>query len=370
MNKYNPDNERIKRQYRVFLKEAHRKNEKSIDAFDDAIARFEAYTQHRDFKLFHIEQAVAFKRLLTEQTNQRTGDRLSHATCHAVLGHLRRFFVWLAGRQGYRSKICYSDAEYFNSSEKDSRIATARRETAFPTIDEVRRVVAQMPHETEVECRDRAVVAFTLLTGARDSAVASLRLKHIDLSARRVDQDAREVQTKNSKTFPTFFFPVGDEIRRIVEEWVLYLRDEKHWNPDDPLFPSTDTSINAEGRYYVRGLKRQHWRTATPIRGLFRAAFEAAGLPYSNPHSLRKTLVALGQSLCRTPEELKAWSQNLGHEDVMTTFTSYGAVRVARQSEILSEMTSGARTTLGDSAEVLELVRRLNDHLAGASLRA
>src|SRR5262245_15577553 len=124
MNKYNPDNERIKRQYRVFLKEAHRKNEKSIDAFDDAIARLEAYTQHRDFKLFHVEQAVAFKRHLLEQTSQRTGVRLSHATCHAVLGHLKRFFVWLAGRQGYRSKISYSDADYFNSSEKDSRIAT------------------------------------------------------------------------------------------------------------------------------------------------------------------------------------------------------------------------------------------------------
>jgi hypothetical protein len=26
--------------------------------------------------------------------------------------------------------------------------------------------------------------------------------------------------------------------------------------------------------------------------------------------------------MCRTPEELKAWSQNLGHEDVMTTFRS------------------------------------------------
>jgi len=84
----------------------------------------------------------------------------------------------------------------------------------------------------------------------------------------------------------------------------------------------------------VKGLKRQHWRTATPIRAIFKTAFTAAGLPYFNPHTFRKTLVALGQSRCETPEHFKAWSQNLGHEGVMTTFSSYGGVQVARQSEI------------------------------------
>ncbi len=71
-----------------------------------------------------------------------------------------------------------------------------------------------MPSETEIERRNRALVAFTLLTGARDSAIASMKLKHVDLIAGCVHQDAREVKTKFSKTFTTFFFPVGDEIRR------------------------------------------------------------------------------------------------------------------------------------------------------------
>ena len=54
-----------------------------------------------------------------------------------------------------------------------------------------------------------------------------MKLKHVDLIANRVDQDAREVKTKFSKTFNTFFFPVGDEIRTIVAEWVSYLREDK-----------------------------------------------------------------------------------------------------------------------------------------------
>ena len=53
-----------------------------------------------------------------------------------------------------------------------------------------------------------------------------MKLKHIDLAAGCVYQDAREVDTKNSKTFTTYFFPVGDEIRQIVEDWVTYLRNE------------------------------------------------------------------------------------------------------------------------------------------------
>ena len=73
-------------------------------------------------------------------------------------------------------------------------------------------------------------------------------------------------------------------------------------------------------RFEAKGVKREHWRTATPIRMIFKSAFAVVGLPYFNPHGFRKTLVALGERCCQTPEEFKAWSQNLGHEDVLTTF--------------------------------------------------
>jgi hypothetical protein len=65
-----------------------------------------------------------------------------------------------------------------------------------------------------------------------------MKLKHIDLIENCVRQDAREVKTKFSKTFTTFFFPVGEESREIVAEWVRYLREVKLWGNDDPLFPA------------------------------------------------------------------------------------------------------------------------------------
>jgi len=45
--------------------------------------------------------------------------------------------------------------------------------------------------------------------------------------------------------------------------------------------------------------------------------------------------VRYGQSLNLTVEEFKAWSQNLGHADIMTTLTSYGSVPVHRQGELI-----------------------------------
>ena len=72
-----------------------------------------------------------------EQRNQRTTAVLSKATMHSTLGGLKAFFHWLAGQPGYKSRLRYSDAEYFNLSEKDVRVATARRNQLGPTLEQL-----------------------------------------------------------------------------------------------------------------------------------------------------------------------------------------------------------------------------------------
>jgi integrase/recombinase XerD len=146
-----------------------------------AISRFETYTIYRDFKAFHYQQAVGFKGHLAKQTNQQTGKPLSKATLNSTLGQLKAFFQWLAMQPGYKSRIIYTDTEYFNLSEKEVRIATARRETAVPTMEQINHVIEIMPNDSAIERRNRSLIAFTLLTGARDSAIASMKLKHVDV---------------------------------------------------------------------------------------------------------------------------------------------------------------------------------------------
>ncbi|MCH7652003.1 MAG: site-specific integrase [Nitrospinae bacterium] len=210
--------------------------------------------------------------------------------------------------------------------------------------------------DTEIDRRNRALIAFTLLTGARDSAIASMKFKHIDLSTGCVHQDAREVRTKFSKTFITYFFPVGDEICIIVADWVKYLREVKLSGNDDPLFPATKVALGAKRQFEAIGLAQKHWSNATPIRTIFRQAFEGAGLSYFNPHSFRNTLVRLGQTICQTPEEFKAWSQNLGHEKVLTTLINYGNVENQRQGEIIRELAAPQRTVSQDVTELAKAV--------------
>ena len=353
MATHNPHNERIKRRYFAFIKEARRQSEDSVSAVAKALARFEADNRYRDFKTFHFEQAVAFKRRLADRESQVTGEKLSKATLHATLAHLKRFFQWLSDQPGYKSRLQYSDAEYFNLSEKDARVATARRERPAPTLEQIKHVIASMPGRTGIQQRDRALIAFAILTGARDSALASMKLKHVDLADNSVFQDAREVKTKFSKSFTTYFFPVGEDFRAIVEAWVSYLRTDQLWGNDDPLFPVTKVGLGATQQFEAIGLKREHWSTASPIRDAFRQAFESAGLPYYNPHSFRTTLARLAETTCKSPEEFKAWSQNLGHEGVLTTFYSYGSVGTRRQQEIIQGLGGAGRNPEANHPEAL-----------------
>ena len=203
---------------------------------------------------------------------------------------------------------------------------------------------------SEIEQRNRALIALTLLTRARDGATASLKLKHIDIGEGRLIQDAREVKTK----LTTYFFPVGEDVRAIVAQWVNYLFTEKLWGPDDPLFPATQVALGKTYQFEACGLARAHWSNAGPIRAIFREAFERVGIPYANPHSFRATLAGLGERVCKNPEEFKAWSQNMGHEGVLTTFTSYGEVSRERQARIIRSLTISEED--GDAPAVQKLL--------------
>ena len=113
----------------------------------------------------------------------------------------------MAGEPEYRSRIKYADAEYFNAPENLARVATAHRHKPCATLAQLRSVLDAMPTGTEIERRDRALIAFAILTGARDRAIVSFKLKHIDFERELLDQDAREVSTNAPRPSPPGSFP-------------------------------------------------------------------------------------------------------------------------------------------------------------------
>jgi integrase len=332
----NPKNDRLKREYLIELKEAYQRSETTIEQVRHAIDRLETYMEFKDFGTFNREQAIAFKRALIQTKGQRTGKPISISTAHHIIQAIKEFLLWLRLRPGYSRRITPADIAYLNLTTKEERAAHAPSPKAYATVEQFHAALLAMPTHTETNRRDQALMATILLTGMRDSAAVTLKLKHVAIERNYVFQDPREVKTKFSKAIETVFFPVGDNVVRILHGWVQYLRTEKLFGPDDPIFPKTAMQPDQFGGFAIQGLSREHWSNATPVRKIFQDAFARVGLPYFRPHSVRNTLTQLGYQLRLSGEQWKAWSQNMGHDSVLTTMFSYGPVSMERQAELIS----------------------------------
>ncbi len=326
--KLNAKNERIKRAYRIFLKEADGKAEGTIDQIMKAIERYEAFTSRADLATFDQRKAVRFKDHLAAQ-------ELAKATILATVKALKRFFGWLSHQSGYRSRIRRTDIEYLNLADRDVRAAKAPADRPAPSLDQVRKVFAVMPSATAIDRRNRAIIALLGLTGIRDGALISLKLKHFNEMDLRILQNPNEVATKNAKRIDTFLIDIAPELKAAVVDWTRYLVEEQLFSSTDPLFPKTAMGHDSNDCFVAVGLSREHWASAQPVRDIVKAAFVGAGLPYFHPHTFRHMLVEQAYKHCKTPEQFKAWSQNFGHEDVLTTLRSYGRIDLARQRDIL-----------------------------------
>jgi len=334
MRKLNEENERTKRDYIGYLEETKGKDDKTTEKVLAALLEYDESTNFKPFKKFHIDDAVRFKRHLGKAKNARTGKPLSHSTIDATLRLVKAFFVWLVRRPGFKKVLSYADCEYFNNTAKNTRIAHAQRDIPYPSMEQAFRAFQAMPNATDFEKRDKAAFALFMLTGVRDGAAASLRLKHINLDEGEVFQDAREVKTKNGKTIYTWFFPVDDAYRQCFEDWVRYLRHEKLFGPSDALFPKSHIE-NKDGAFKVVGLSRDPYANASKLNEAIRNAFRAVQLHEYTPHSFRKTLALYGDEICTKRQEDKAWSMNLGHEHLATSVNAYMPVDRSKQRDLI-----------------------------------
>jgi len=336
MTRHASDNLRIKRKYLVWRKDSRGLSDASVDKSASAISVYESFLNGKDFRSFHSERARSFKRHLSSQQNQRDGSKLSATTINGTLREVSAFLNWLTDQPGYKSKITRSDIAYLSPDRKSD---AARRGSCWkphPSPAQVCKLLETMPAETVLQRRDRAFVAFLFLTGSREGAAITIRLDHVDLSNACVHFDGRSVDTKFGKTFTTAFFPMAQPCEQIVRDWVAELRWDHQFSSSDPLFPRTRVGIGPSRKFAALGIDRKPWSNPSSAAKIFKQAFIDAGLPPFSPHRVRDTLAELAKDHCRTPEDYKAWSQNMGHEDVLTTFRSYGSVATGRQIDLMA----------------------------------
>jgi transposase InsO family protein len=135
MRIYHPENERLKRLYLQHLKHRRGASEASLDRIVAAIDRYQRLTQGKPFRKFHREQVVAFKRTYDGEKNTKTGKALGASTRRAELHALKGFFLWLSDQPGFKRRITYGDAEYFNLDNRSRALANDfRNELAWNGI--------------------------------------------------------------------------------------------------------------------------------------------------------------------------------------------------------------------------------------------
>ncbi|GAB5509538.1 MAG: hypothetical protein Rhims3KO_09390 [Hyphomicrobiales bacterium] len=350
MTRKNPENERVKRTYFYHLKQALGRSEQTIRQIARSLSRFEDFNGRLSFKTFDQRRAVAFKETLS-------ASGLAPATILTTLNDLKLFFGWLALQPGFKRAIKVADIDYFSLSDKAVRAATEPADKDYPTLQMVVKAVAAMPSQTAIQKRDRALIAFTAITGIRDGALVTLKLKHFDEIRRLVLQNPNEVATKFSKRIDTFLFPLNDTFEALFLEWIAYLRNDELFGDNDPLFPKTAMGQDKDQCFKPIGPSREHWANATPVRAIFKTAFRNAGLPEFTPHRFRNMIVSEMYRRKLSVPECKAWSQNLGHEGAMTTLTSYGKIGLEEQGRLVREC------TLSNADDVLT-VRKLKELLS------
>ena len=77
----------------------------------------------------------------------------------------------------------------------------------------------------------------------------------------------------------------------------------------------------------------------------------------------RIQLTRLGLKLCGPHEEIKVWSQNLGHEDLITTMVSYGKLSNDSQAEIMRRFGATEQNTSRVDLDLAEQLRAMATRL-------
>lgn len=338
MIKVNAKNERTKRSFFRYLKNADGCCDSTINSIESAILRWQEFAQNEDYSLYNADKAIDFKKWLGKREHQ--GKPLSLVTYHAYLRHLRKFFNWLVREPGYKSRIKPNAVDFLKVTEKEERMATQSAPRNYPSLEYVRKLVDSITIRHEIDLRDRAMISFTLLSGMRDQAIASLPLGCFDEAERLIVQNPRQgVKTKFAKLIPTTLFTFDEKLLDYVIDWSKHLKT-KGFGSQDPLFPRAKADQGSDNLSFESSTEVEpvFWHGAGRVRAIFRKRSQQAALPYYPPHTFRHLAINLAFKACKNGQEIKAISQNFGHENIATTISIYGNYPPAQLAEIITDM--------------------------------
>jgi len=169
------------------------------------------------------------------------------------------------------------------------------------------------------------------------------------------------VETKFSKSIKSVLFNFNSTLVSYVIEWTEYLK-AKGFGSQDPLFPRSKMRQENNGLSFEESsdVEPIYWQGTGSIREILKKRCQEADLPYFSPHTFRHLAVELAIKNCRTGEQIKAVSQNFGHEYIATTLSSYGNYDQKRLIEIIGKMDFSGKPSMPE-AQKLEYIKSIID---------
>lgn len=326
-DRYNPKNERMKYAYRKHLTRIGRKDEKTVLSALKHLREFEIFIDFKGFEVYNDQVGDKYVQHLFK-------DNFSLSFITDNIRALKDFLNWLERQRGYRGKINYNHIDFLNISNNQRKEAKAMEYQKTYKYTQIIDVIRAMPHETDKDKRNKAIISLQALCTLRVSELRTVKLKNL------IEEDGeyfihvcpKSMSVKFAKTRQVVFIPLAKDIKDNVIQWRDYLLSIG-FRDNDPLFPRIDNRFGTTN-LLEQSIRKETIQSDTTIRDVFKHAFEHAGLAYINPHSFRKTLARYAQT--QSPAFLNAVRQNLGHSSIDTTLNSYGQLSLMEQRSIIS----------------------------------
>lgn len=241
-----------------------------------------------------VPSAITGRDILAFMAQERRRG-LSERSIDAHFRAARAFFRWVE-KGGYFDGLK-------NPVAPDYKPKYKRKIGKRITLEEYKKLQASIAGDTWVDARDRALIAVLFRVGLRAGECTGLRVKDIDLRARRL-----VVRGDTSKTKEDSLMPFEEECKRLLMEYLF----------NRPLH-SADADILWLSNDGAGGVREQAF-TTYGLYLMLKKRCAAAGLPRFGPQSFRR---GFGSAMLNSGVKMSTVSALLRHSSVKITEDAY-----------------------------------------------
>lgn len=261
---------------------------RTIENYKLYMERFIEFTGDIEVSKISSEIVRKYRLWLNRYRNEISEKGLSITTQSYHLIALRGFLSYLSKR----------DIPSL-AADKISLPKTVRKQVTFLHYDEIVRMIEQIPTNSEVGLRDRAIVELLFSSGLRVSELVNLNRDHINLKRREF-----MVRGKGQKDRPVFISPsAAEHVENYLDERsdslpALFLSYTRRNSA-----PSTSGDYRRLGARSIQRMIAQYARLAGITK-------------HVSPHTMRHSFAT---DLLMNGADLRAVQSMLGHSNISTT---------------------------------------------------